>query len=155
MRSTWTFLICWIFLSDCGQKRVTDVSSDTLNTPHFNNTINLETFDTVPSDIEGCSCSFSNTLADANINEYICVTNYSNIAYLKLNGELTKFLLTKSDTLVDGTSIINYENERLKLTIECKFTKTEYESSSTIGTIRLNDKSGEILTRKFVGGCGC
>ena len=68
---------------------------------------------------------------------------------------MTKFTVTKSDTLADGTSIVNYENEKLKLTIECKFTETEYESSSTIGTIRLKDKSGEILTRKFVGGCGC
>jgi hypothetical protein len=149
-KAFWTFLICLILLSDCGQKGGKDTSSDTKKI-----SISLDTFDTYPRDIEGCSCLFSNTLADENINEYVCVTSYWDIAYLKLNGEMTKFTLTKSDTLSDGTSIINYENEKFNLIIECKFKKIEYESSSTIGTIRLKDKSKEIVTRKFVGGCGC
>jgi hypothetical protein len=153
IKKTWVFLTCLILLFDCGQKRTKSTSPKQKVTN--SDGINLDTFDTYPADIKGCSCSCSNTLADFNINEHICVTSYWDIAYLKLNGELTRFTLTKYDTLVDGMSIVNYENEKFKLTIECKFTETEYESSSTIGTIRLKDKSGEVLTKKFVGGCGC
>ena len=153
-KANWTYLFCLTLLCNCGQKKDIEISTDTqtkVNSP----SITLDTFEGYPEDIEGCSCSCSDTQADFNNNRHICVTSYWDIAYLKLNGEMTKFTVTKSDTLADGISIVNYENEKFKLTIECKFTETEYESSSTIGTIRLKDKSGEILTRKFIGGCGC
>ena len=149
-----TYLIYLILLCSCGQKKGIESSTDTQMTAD-SVLITLDTFDGYPSDIEGCSCSCSNNIADFNNNQHVCVTSYWDIAYLKLNGELTRFNLTKYDTLSDGTSIVNYENEKFKLTIECKFIETKYESSSTTGTIRLKDKSGEILNRKFIGGCGC
>ena len=152
-KTTWTYLVYLGLLFSCGQKKGAETS--TANQTVVDSTITLDTFDGYPSDIEGCSCSCSNTTADLNNDQHICVTSYWDIAYLKLNGQLTKFTLTKYDTLSDGTSIVDYENEKFKLTIECKFIETEYESSSTTGTLRLKDESGEILTRKFVGGCGC
>jgi hypothetical protein len=140
--------------SNCGQKRNEHKSAD-IEKVRNSDSIRLDTFNFYPDDIEGCSCSCSNSLTDFNLQEHICVTSYWDIAYLKLNGELTRFKLIKHDILPDSTTIVSYENEKFKLTIESKFTETEYESSSIMGTIRLENTAREILTRKFVGGCGC
>ncbi len=154
IKTTWTYLICLIIHSNCVQKGNDRISYD-IEKVRSSDSITLDTFNYYPDEIEGCSCSCSNSLADFNNEEHICVTSYWDIAYLKLNDEMTKFKLTRHDTLADGTSIVDYENEKFKLTIESKFIKTEYESSSIIGTIRLHSNSREILSRKFVGGCGC
>ena len=67
------------------------------------------TFSKIPAEIDGCSCYFFLSEKDKKNEQYVCVNDFGNLAFISLNGKLEKFEMTFSDnTKKEG--IYSYSN---------------------------------------------
>lgn len=148
------FYISFILFSACkNQEKETDVN-DTKFT--------LNSFKTIPQEIDGCSCIFSKTEKEYEQNNYIFVSNFDSIAFVSINNKILKLKLTnriyKSNTAENENYICKYETEEYKITIEIEADKTKKhtdESWWNKGSITIDNKSDKIITQEFIGESGC
>ena len=114
--------------------------------------IGLERFSVVPNEIDGCGCSFFSSEVDKKDNKYICVNDFADLAFVKLNGVMVRFELTEHK---DSSNIYLYRSEEHALKIEIiKKEPADYETSNIEGVITISSKKG-INKQKFIGTCGC
>jgi len=126
------------------------------HTPTPLNNLTIDTFTTFPSEIDGCSCYFSNNSKEFKKQVYIYVNDYGNISFLKINGKLTKFTQTDFKEIDDHTIEVkatsgDYEFMMTVKHLEQSENKTIFQS----GVITLTDKKGRKITKSFYGECGC
>lgn len=115
--------------------------------------LTIDTFSTIPPEIEGCSCTFSNDSIEYKNDKYIYANNFANLAFVKINGVMTKFETYSKE---GNSKIKKYTNDNYEMTIQIENSKPAgYESSEMSGQIKLSDKKGYTLTKKFYGICGC
>ena len=114
--------------------------------------INLELFSSIPIEIDGCGCSFYATENDKKDGKYICVNDFANLAFIKLNGQMVKFTL--SEHKEDSNTYI-YKNREYTLKVEITRKQAgDYEMSNVEGIITISFKEYS-KEQKFVGTCGC
>ena len=130
------------------------VDSNT-TTPHKNkilDSIQLNTFTSIPIDIQGCVCYFYLSESDKKKAKYIMVENFADRGYLSLNGKMERF------NLVDFKDNVFYlyTDGIYNLKIEFKNrVDTGNESFTVKGTLTLS-KNGIILIRnEFIGEYSC
>ncbi len=110
----------------------------------------LETFSELPDEIDGCACLFFLSENDKDANEYICVNNFANLAFMKLKGRILSLELIKYED-----NVYMYQGEEFILRIEVTGkVSAEYESSYIEGVIIVSHK-GNIKRVKFIGTCSC
>jgi hypothetical protein len=112
-----------------------------------------------PIDI-GCSCSFAESEKNFKNSNYIFGSDFDSVAYVSVNNQIVKLKLTgtnRNDTLNDNRTD-TFSNAEYKVIIKPKKINSSWEETETIryeGRIRIENKSGETIERKFVGECGC
>lgn len=121
-----------------------------------NQGLTIDTFSTFPPEIDGCSCYFSNDSTEFKKGEYIYMNDLAQTSFLKINGVLTKFAQTDFKEIDSLNLVAKYKSENYEMTIEAKDgTQNGAETGLKTGTIKLTDKSGKSITKKFYGECGC
>ena len=122
----------------------------------------LNSFKTLPKEIDGCSCIFSKTEKEYEQNEYVFASNFDSIAFISINNKILKLKLTskiyKPNTVENEDYTCKYEAEKYKVTIEIEADKTKKDSDESWwnkGSISIENKNGEKITQKFIGESGC
>lgn len=122
----------------------------------------LNSFKTLPKEIDGCSCIFSKTEKEYGQNDYVFASNFDSIAFISVNNKILKLKLTsriyKPNTVENQDYTCKYETEEYKVTIEIEADKTKRyadESWWNKGLITIENKKGQKITQKFIGESGC
>ena len=117
--------------------------------------LSIDSFTTFSPEINGCSCYFSNDSTEFKNKKYIYANDFAQTSFLKINGVMTKFKQTdfQSD---NGKTLAKYKSDGYEMTIEVKYRKQNGDETwLRTGTIKLIDKNGNTLTKKFYGECSC
>ena len=115
-----------------------------------NDNIIIESFDSIPSEIDGGCCVFYR-YPDAVQNEgYIMVNDLANTAYMVVNHHLEEFTLV---TNKKNTYWYRNNNYTLKVKITREQSKNHGEDSEVKGILTLKDNNKKKLSLSFVGNC--
>jgi hypothetical protein len=117
--------------------------------------IAIDTFSTFPSEIDGCSCYFSNDKNELKSGRYIYADDYGPNAFISIGGHFIKFSLLKSDTLIGGYSIQIFNNEKYEMTVKKKQVGQLDETWQQQGTLTIKLGEKVIYKKDFYGECGC
>jgi hypothetical protein len=117
--------------------------------------ISIDTFSELPPEIEGCSCSFSNSENDFENGKYIYVDDYQGNAYISINGEMKQFILSNSQKVSDEHYIRTWTSEGYEVILDYKQVGQVEETWQQKGTIRVKAKGAKELVKEFYGECGC
>jgi len=141
----------------CGQQNSTINNSQSDNLIITNKSLTIDTFSVIPHEVlEGCGCYYSNDSLEYKQNKFIYANGDEESSFLKINGEITKFTSTDFKQLDDGSTITNYKSDNYLMTIQSKDgNPIGDEAWLSTGTIKLTNKTGKILMKKFYGICGC
>jgi len=135
-------------------KEISEVKNKTISSEIEK--LSIDTFSTFPSEINGCSCYFSNDLVEFRKEKYIFIEGTEGNAFLKINGKLTKFTLTNVKEIDPLNSVSKYKGKNLNMTLETKDGKQNGdETSLKTGKIILTDQNKNTITKTFIGECGC
>lgn len=122
----------------------------------YQQTLTIDTFKTFPTEIDGCSCYFSNDSTEFKKGEYIYMNDFAEISFLKINGVLTKFKQTEFKEVDKTTRIAKAKSDKYEMSIEIHDgIQSGDETWLTTGTIKLTDKTGKTISKTFYGECGC
>jgi hypothetical protein len=144
------------FLFACGQSNSSKSVSQAENIRSNLQGLTIDNFSTFPPEIDGCSCYFSNDSTEFKKGEYVYMNDYAQTSFLKINGILTKF--TQIDFKeIDSLNVkAIYKSDNYEMTIESKDgIQNGDETWLKTGTIKLSNKKGQTITKKFYGECGC
>ncbi|WP_242921548.1 hypothetical protein [Pontibacter liquoris] len=117
--------------------------------------INIDTFSEFPPEIEGCLCSFSNSKNDFESRKYIYVDDYQGNAFISINGDLKKFILSNSQKVSDEHYITTWTSEGYEVILDYKQVGQEEETWQQKGTMRVKAKGAKELVKELYGECGC
>lgn len=118
--------------------------------------LQIQVIEKWPEEIDGCSCYSSRNKNEFEKREYIYMDDYGDKAFMKINGQLEKFKMTKSDTLTSSEhSKETWENDNFELTIETRQVGQIDETWQHKGKLTLKQKDGETIEREIYGECGC
>jgi hypothetical protein len=132
------------------------VSAYCQNSKSPENKLVIESFSTLPSEINGCSCYFSNDSVELKSGKYIFVNDFAQTSYLKINGTMTKFTQTEFEDIDFENTVAKYNNNSFELIVQVKKgQQIGYETISLTGTIKITDKKGNTISKGFYGFCGC
>ena len=156
------FILILLFMISCSnskEKKINNIQQDTISNIVISDekqTVTIETFSTFPPEIDGCSCCFSNNATEFKKGEYIYMNDFAQISFMKINGVLTKFTLTDFQNIDSLNIKAKYKSDNYELIIESK-DENQKDSETTIktGTIKLTNKKGAIVSRRFYGECSC
>ena len=156
------FIFILLFMISCSnskEKKFNNIQQDTISNivqSAEKQTITIETFSTFPPEIDGCSCCFSNNATEFKKGEYIYMNDFAQISFMKINGVLTKFTLTDFQNIDSLNIKAKYKSDNYELIIETK-DANQKDSETTIktGTIKLTNKKGAIVSKRFYGECSC
>ena len=130
-----------IFLCSCGNKE---------------GALSIDAIKEVPEDCKEAGCSFSDV---EHRDQPIMMSGASDETYLCVNGKVVGFALVKSTPTAINDSTTNYietyKYKDLELKIQMNQTHDGSEEDTFEGTITIQNKKGETVTKKFVGGCSC
>jgi len=136
----------------CGQENPNIKETSTVS----DQPLRIDTFSTFPTEINGCSCYFSNDSTEFKKGEYVYMNDFAKTSFLKINGTLTKFTQTDFNEVDKANTIAKYKSGNYEITIEVKNGKESGgETMLKSGTIILTDKNGKSVTKVFYGECGC
>jgi hypothetical protein len=118
--------------------------------------LTLDTFSTLPPEIDGCGCYFSNDQPQFENHTYIYVNDFAKTSFVKINGEMVKFTLESFKETGEKTTQSIYKSDRHEMILDIKDGEPMGEEAMLkSGTITITDKSGQKITRTFYGECGC
>ena len=144
-----------LLIFSCGQNQQSNKTTTTENISSKDAQISIDTFSTFPPEIDGCACYFSNDEAEFKSRKYIYADDYGNNAFVSINGVMTKFVLSKSDTLPGDRSVETFINDKYEITIDVKQIGQIDETWQKIGTIKIKPKDGKEIIKNIYGECGC
>ncbi len=137
------------------ENKIETVNSDEIK-------LSLSSFSKIPEEIDGCSCIFSETEKEYEKRKYIFVSNFDSIAFVSVNNKIEKLNITervyKQNTIENEDYTCIYKTENYKVTIKIEADKTKEDSDEAWwnkGSITIENKNGEKLTKKFIGESGC
>ncbi|MDQ3110274.1 MAG: hypothetical protein M3R17_10295, partial [Bacteroidota bacterium] len=117
--------------------------------------IAIDTFSTFPPEIDGCACYFSNDETEFKNRKYIYADDFGNNAFVSINGIMTKFVLSKSDTLPDNHSVKIFTADKYDIIIDVKQVGKIDETWQQKGTMTIKPKGEQTIIKKIYGECGC
>jgi hypothetical protein len=121
-----------------------------------NLTITIDTFSIIPSEIDGCSCYFSNNQYEFKNHYYIYVNDFAQISFIRINGILTKFTQTEFKKIDNSNTEAKAVSKDFQLLIKVKHgQQSGDETEIQSGTIKISDKKGNKIEKTFYGECGC
>jgi len=113
--------------------------------------IEIGTFDSIPSEIDGGCCVFYKYQSKERDKGYVMVNDLAETAYMMINRRLEKFTLSdmKNDVFL-------YRNEKytLKVTIKGKESCGQSESYKVKGNLVVEDNNKNKQELAFCGDCG-
>jgi hypothetical protein len=116
----------------------------------------LDTFTEFPEEVMGCSCLLAKDSAAFAAAEYVFVHDFGQIAFVRINGEMTKFGQSSYEEIDSLTRVATYENPDFWLQIELKIGESlDYEVSRSNGKMTLRNKAGLEISSDLFGVCGC
>ena len=142
-------------LLSCEQNQQGNKTTTTENTSSKDDSIVIDTFSKFPPEIDGCACYFSNDETEFKDHKYIYADNYGNSAFVSIHGEMTKFVLSKSDTLPGDRSIKIFGNDKYEITIDVKQVGQMDETWQKTGTMKIKPTDGKESIKNIYGECGC
>lgn len=142
-------------LLSCGQNQQSNKTTSNESISSKGNQILIETFSVFPPEIDGCACYFSIDQTGFRNDKYIYADDYGNNAFVSINGVMTKFLLSKSDTLPGERSVETFINDKYEITIDVKQVGQLDETWQKTGTIKIKSKDGKEIIKNIYGECGC
>jgi hypothetical protein len=149
-------LIALMPLFALGQNSQTGKLSYSNERSNKDNLLKIDSFSSIPSEIDGCSCYFSNNEKEYKNKAYIYVNDFANISFMKINGIMTRFIQFDFKKKKDNTTIAKYKSDQYQMEVYVKKIKPIGEEVSLmIGTIKLTGKFGETIAINFYGECGC
>lgn len=163
--SVFTVLVTTLLLglnackSDTANKNTAATTTTTTPvTATAENKITVGTFTDFPSDIDGCSCYFSQSDADFKAKKYVYADNYENIAFVNINGAIVK--LTRPDAKSEKSAndkhvIKTFSNADYEVTVDINQVKHQDEVWQYKGTLTIKPKTGQVTTINIQGECGC
>jgi hypothetical protein len=158
-KALWIILttMALIFIFACGQQSTENKS--TVQTPtlkHPERKMEIDTFSAFPPEIDGCYCNYAKDSIEFRRGEYIFMSDFAQIYFLTINGELTKFTQTNSIAIGEGEIFVEAKSDIYEMTIEEKeISQNGDESWLRTGTITLTDLNGKTISTSFYGECGC
>lgn len=149
-------VVILITLLSCGTKKSSIDRTQSHVVLKNENQFRIDIFSTFPTEIDGCSCYFSNDSIGFKNSEYIYVNDYKQISFLVINGELTKFFHLEKIDDSTSPSVINAKNEDFEIRVEVTdYMQNGDETWLKTGVIKLTDKNGNTVEKTFYGECGC
>lgn len=159
MKTTTILILSIIYLTGCNSSPKSEDSQPVSNKKTASvelDEIQIQVIENWPDEIDGCSCYSSRSQSEFKKREYIYMDNYGDIAFMKINGQLEKFKLTKSDTLTTSDhSRKIWTNKNFEFSIETKQVGQIDETWQHEGKLTLKLKDGEIIEQDIYGECGC
>ena len=113
---------------------------------------NLNTFTTIPNEIDGCGCYFYLSKKDEKNEKFIFVNDFANIAFISINNKLLKFVLKEHK---EAQNIYIYSNGNYVLKVDITEKENEENETSKIKGIIILSKGKNIIKKEFIGSCGC
>lgn len=113
---------------------------------------NLNTFTTIPNEIDGCGCYFYLSKEDEKNGNYLFVNDFANIAFVSINSKLEKFELKEHK---EASSVYIYSNGNYDLKVEITKKENEGNESSIIIGLIILSKGKSLIEKEFIGSCGC
>jgi hypothetical protein len=118
--------------------------------------LSIDSFSEFPSEIDGCSCYFSNDSNEFKSGKYIYVNDFAETSFLSINRAMIKFKQTKFITIDSLTTEVKAIGGDYELVIRIsKGKETGDEIQIQTGTISIKDKKGKMIVKTFYGECGC
>ena len=118
--------------------------------------LNIDSFSEFPKEIDGCACYFSKTLDAFKQGNYFYMDDFGQeIAFMKLNGEMTKFSLTASNSADDESANVVGANKDYVITIKMNEVSSLDETFQKEGEVIINNSIGQTISIPFFGECGC
>lgn len=108
-----------------------------------------------PSEVEGCSCYFSESKNDFQNEKFVYVDDYGNNAYIKIDGKLIKIPMEEGD--FDPSNFNkSIENADYRINMTGKKINELDETMMFEGKMTVeNKKTGKKFTTPIYGECGC
>lgn len=171
-------LVTALFISSCGsnnenanqptstpstennENEILPIQKDELESISTTSELSLDDFKGIPEEIDGCSCYFSETDQKFKDKEYLFAAGFDSIGFVSVNNKLVKLKLVSTErepnTFGDHDHIDVYNSELYNVIVDIKYKKSSGEEVWwNDGTVTIESKEGEKVTRKFVGECGC
>ena len=116
----------------------------------------IDTFSTIPPEIDGCSCYFANDSSEWKQGHYIYVNDFAKQSFVKLNGVLTKFTLVEENVIDSLKTRQFFKNDTSELLIESQIIRASGDETwHKTGMFLIQTKSGLQIQKTFFGECGC
>ncbi len=172
------FLAIALFISACGSN--TENTNKLTSTPKIENNqqqtlsiqtqepentsttlkLSLNNFKGIPDEVDGCACCFSENDQKFKNKEYLFAADFDSIGFVSVDNKLIKLKLISTgrdpNTFGDNDHIDIYNSELYKITVDIKYKNSNGDETWwNDGTIRIESKDGQKVTKKFVGECGC
>ena len=115
-----------------------------------NGNIIIESFDSIPSEIDGGCCVFYRYPSDMQNDGYIMVNDLANTAYMVINHQLEEFTL-----VVNKKNTYWYKNSKytLKVIIARTKSKVHDENYDVKGNLIIEDSNKNKKSLSFCGNC--
>ncbi len=146
------FSLLWI---SCENKTVNNKETPVEIVASPEESFALDTFSKLPPEIDGCACYFSNDKTEFGARKYIYADDFGKNAFVSINGEMKKFVLTTSETLPGDRTVKTFENLNYTITIDFKQVGQVDETWQQAGTIKISPKVGKATITNIYGECGC
>ena len=122
--------------------------------------LSLDNFKGIPDEVDGCACYFSENEQKFKNNEYIFAAGFDSIGFVSVDNKLIKLKLISTgrepNTFGDNDHIDIYNSELYKVKLDIKYKNSNGDETWwNEGTVTIESKDGQKLTKKFVGECGC
>ncbi|MBL7818329.1 MAG: hypothetical protein JNL70_25175 [Saprospiraceae bacterium] len=124
--------------------------------------LDIGSFSKLPSDIDGCSCTFSD-VNEKSKDKYVYADNWEKLAFVNINGVMTKLTLKKTNQKTTAPKVKNVANKEVKtygngnyeVTVDIVKGKQVDETWAYKGTMTVKSKSGKTVVKSIKGICGC
>lgn len=122
--------------------------------------LSLDNFKDIPDELDGCACYFSETDRKFKNKEYLFAADFDSIGFVSVDNKLVKLKLVSTgrepNTFGDNDHIDIYNSKLYKVTVDIKYKNSNGDETWwNDGTITIESKDGQKMTKKFVGECGC
>ncbi len=116
-------------------------------------TIKIGYFKSLGNEVKMSSCHLFQSNQYKKENKFLCVGDFGNCVWVKINGKVEMFYAIK---IKENKNIFLFKNKNYKLKIEIKQTTgRSYEMFEAEGILTLENNLGLVVTQRFIGSCGC
>lgn len=150
------FIVIVLLLGCADCSRTAKDESVISETVEHTREILIDVLDTWPEEIDGCSCYYGRDKDEFSKKTFIYIDNFGDLSYMRIDGQLEKFHLTKADTLSSLEDLLEvWTNDDFEVTIEKRQIDQVDETWQYTGKLTVKSESGILAEEKIYGECGC